>query len=252
MEPTRDRVQALFSSVLTMPLSGDLSGCAARAAEARALAEQTDDPVAHAGVAMADGIAAIMGGELHSAATYLEEALQASDDPNMQVNAMLLLGWALEFAGDTRRSLAWQEKALALATSRGEKVYRSYALWELGIRWMQHGKPDRAEELLQEGLRFAQQIHDQRNAAGCLEGLAWIAAHREKPRAAAVLMGASDALARAVGSVAAPLPRLRELLAECESSAREALGGDEFEAAHREGGAMSLDEAAAYALNDHV
>ena len=109
-EPTRDQVRALFSSVLTMPLSGDLSGCAARAAEARALAEQTDDPVAHAGVAMADGIVAIMGGELHSAAIHLEEALQASDDPNMQVNAMLLLGWALEFAGDTRRSLAWQRR----------------------------------------------------------------------------------------------------------------------------------------------
>jgi predicted ATPase len=251
-EPTRDRVRALFSSVLTMPLSGDLSGGAARAAEARALAEQTDDPVAHAGVAMADGIVAIMGGEMHSAATHLEEALRASDDPNMQVNAMLLLGWALEFAGDTRRSLAWQEKALALATSRGEKVYRSYALWELGIRWMQHGRSARAEELLQEGLRFAQQIHDQRNAAGCLEGLAWIAAQQERPRAAAVLMGAADALARAVGSVAAPLPRLRDLHAECESSAREALGCDEFEVARQEGGAMSLDEAAAYALNEHV
>ena len=65
-------------------------------------------------------------------------------------------------------------------------------------------------------------------------------------------MGAADRLAGAVGSVAAPLPRLRDLHAECESRAREALGGDEFEAAHREGGAMSLDEAAAYALNEHV
>jgi non-specific serine/threonine protein kinase len=235
-----------------MPLYGDVSGGAALAAEAHALVEMTDDPVAHAGVAMADGVAAIMSGEFQRAATYLEEALRDSDDPNMQVNAMLLLGWALEFAGDTQRSLAWQEKALALATSRGEKVYRSYALWELGIRWMQHDKSDRAEELLQEGLRFARQIHDERNAAGCLEGLAWIAAQQERLRPAAVLMGASDALARAVGSVAMPLPRLRDLHGECESSAREALGDHEFEAAHREGGAMSLDEAAAFALNEHV
>jgi non-specific serine/threonine protein kinase len=251
-EPTRDRVQALFSSALLMPLYGDLSGGAARAAEARSLAEMTDDPVAHAGVAMADGITAIMSGEFEHAATHLEDALQASDDPNMQVNAMLLLGWALEFAGDTQRSLAWQEKALALATSRGEKVYRSYALWELGIRWMQHGKPDRAEELLQEGLQFAQQIDDQRNAAGCLEGLAWIAAQQERPRAAAVMMGAADALAGAIGSVAVPLPRLHDVHAGCERRAREALGSDEFDAARQEGGAMSLDEAAVYALKDRT
>jgi len=122
----------------------------------------------------------------------------------------------------------------------------------LGIRWMQHGKSDRAEELLQEGLRFAQQIDDQRNAAGCLEGLAWIAAQQERPRAAAVMMGAADALARAVGSVAVPLPRLHDLHAESERRAREALGCDEFEAAGQEGGAMSLDEAAAYALNEYT
>ncbi|MCX2932023.1 protein kinase [Mycobacterium sp. CVI_P3] len=251
-EPTRDRVQALFSSALIMPLYGDLSGGAARAAEARALVEKTDDPVAHAGVSMADGIEAIMRGDFHSATTHLEEALKASDDPNMQVNAMLLLGWALEFAGDTRRALSWQEKALALATSRGEKIYRSYALWELGIRWLQHGRTGQAEELLQEGLRFAQQIDDQRNAAGCLEGLAWIAARREELRAATVMMGAADALARAVGSVAVPLPRLQDLHADCERRAREALGCDEFTGAHNEGGAMSLDEAVTYALDGHI
>ncbi len=139
---------------------------------------------------MADGITALMsGGDFKCAAAHLEDALRASDDDNVQVNAMLLLGWALEFAGETRRALSWQEKALALATSRGETVYRSYALWELGIRWLQHGRSDRAEQLLQEGLRVAQLINDQRNAAGCLEGLAWIAAQENKPRKAAVMMG---------------------------------------------------------------
>ncbi len=249
-EPTRDRVQALFSSALTMPLCGDLSEGAARAAEARALAEKTDDPVAHAGVAMADGITSIMSGDFQLAATRLEEALRTSDDPNVQVNAMLLLGWALEFGGETRRALAWQEKALALATSRGETVYRSYALWELGIRWIQHGQSDRAEQLLREGLRFARLIDDQRNAAGCLAGLAWIAAQRNKLRAAAVMMGAADTLAGAVGSMAVPLPRLHDLHAECERQARDALGYDEFDAAREEGSAMSFDEAAAYALDD--
>jgi len=251
-EATRDRLQALFSSALIMPLYGDLAAGAARAAEARALVEKTDDPVARAGVAMADGITAIMTGDFQRAATYLEGALQVSDDPNLQVNAMLLLGWALEFAGETRRSLSWQEKALALATSRGEKVYRSYALWELGIRWIQHGRSDRAGKLLHEGLRFAQLIDDRRNVAGCLEGLAWIAAQQDKLRDAAVMMGAADAIARAVGSVTVPLPRLYDLHAECERRAREVLGSDEFEAAFHEGGTMSVDETVAYAFHEEV
>jgi len=249
-EPTRDRVQALFSLATITTLHGGLSTGAARAAEARALAEKTDDPFAHAGVAMADGMTALMGGDLERAAGHFEDALRASDDDNLQVNAMLLLGWALEFAGETRRALGWQEKALALATSRGETVYRSYALWELGIRWFQHGRPDRAEELLKEGLRFAQLINDQRNAAGCLEGLAWIAAERDNARGAAVMMGAADALAHAVGSRALLLARLQDFRADCERRSREALGDAEFDAARQQGAAMSSDEAAAYALGD--
>jgi len=199
---------------------------------------------------MADGMTALMGGDLERAAGHFEDALRASDDDNLQVNAMLLLGWALEFAGETRRALGWQEKALALATSRGETVYRSYALWELGIRWFQHGRPDRAEELLKEGLRFAQLINDQRNAAGCLEGLAWIAAERDNARGAAVMMGAADALAHAVGSRALLLARLQDFRADCERRSREALGDAEFDAARQQGAAMSSDEAAAYALGD--
>ena len=249
-EPTRDRLQALFSAAIVTPLHGDASTGESRAAEARALAEQTDDPFANAGVAIADGVNALMAGDLTRAAGHFEDALRASDDDNLQVNAMLLLGWALEFAGDTEGAVKWQEKALALATSRGETVYRSYALWELGIRWFGDGRIDRAEQLLHEGLRFAQLINDQRNVAGCLEGLAWISARRDDARAAAVMMGAADALAGAVGSRALLLPRLNVFHAECEGRAREALGEEEFEAAHRQGATMSSDDAVAYALGD--
>jgi tetratricopeptide (TPR) repeat protein len=250
-EPTRDRVQVLFSAALVAPLHGDVSAGAARAAEARALAEKTDDSFVRAGVAMADGITALMDGEFNCAAVHLEDALHASDDDNIQVNAMLLLGWALDFAGDTRRALVWEQKALALATSRGETVYRSYALWELGIRWFQHSRYDRAEQLLREGLRLAQRINDRRNGAGCLEGLAWIAAQRKNPTAAAVMMGAADGLARAVGSVVIPtLPRLHAFHVECERRVQQVLGREEFDAASQQGSTMSFDAAAAYALKE--
>jgi hypothetical protein len=115
---------------------------------------------------MADGVTALMSRDFEGAAAHLKDALRASDDDNVEVNAMLLPGWALEFASGTER-------------------------------------------LLREGLRFAQLVDDQRNAAGYLEGLGWIAAQKNNPKGAAVMMGAADALARAAGSVAIPtLPGL--------------------------------------------
>ena len=116
------------------------------------------------------------------------------------------------------------------------------------IRWFQDGRSDRAQQLLREGLGVARLINDQRNAAGCLEGLAWIAAQEDNPRDAAVLMGAADALAHAVGSVAIPLPRLHVFHDECERRAREELGKEQFDAAFRQGSTMSIAEAADYSL----
>ncbi|MGB8504526.1 MAG: hypothetical protein WCE29_20540, partial [Mycobacterium sp.] len=73
-------------------------------------------------------------------------------------------------------------------------------------------------------------------------------AQRDNARAAAVMMGAADALARAVGSRALLLPRLDVSHAECERQSREALGDDEFEATRQRGSAMSSDDVVAYAL----
>ena len=117
----------------------------------------------------------LVSGEFDSACARFEEALDAVDDPTLRVSAMLLLGWGLEFRGEIGRALIWQEKALALAESSGESVYRGYALWSLGIGWWQHGKPDRAEQLLTDALQVTHVVDDPRQAAACLEALAWIA-----------------------------------------------------------------------------
>ena len=73
-EPTRDRLQALFSAAIITPLHGDASTGESRAAEARALAEQAADPFAHAGVAIADGVTALMAGDLTRAAAHLDRS----------------------------------------------------------------------------------------------------------------------------------------------------------------------------------
>ena len=139
-------------------------------------------------ITIGEGFVALVSGEFDSATERLEEARDQGRRSHLRVAAMVLLGWALEFRGDIGRALIWQEKALALAESHGELVYREYALWSLGIGWWRHRKPDRAGELLKDALQLTYVVDDPRQAAACLEGLAWIAAERADFRRAAVLM----------------------------------------------------------------
>jgi serine/threonine-protein kinase PknK len=137
---------------------------------------------------------------------------------------------ALEFRGDIGRALIWQEKALALAESHGESVYREYALWSLGIGWWRHRRPDRAGELLKAALQLTYVVDDPHQAAACLEGLAWIAAEQADFRRAAVLTSAAETLG--------------------ERRTREGLGAEEFEAARQEGRLFGFDDAVTYALGE--
>ena len=178
----------------------------------------------------------------------MEDAISGLDDPTHRVAAMILLGWCLEFRGEIGRALLWQEKALSLAESRGESVFREYALWSLGIGWWRHRKPDRAAELLKEALQLTYVVDDPRQAAACLEGLAWIAAEKADYRRAAVLMAAAETLGSAIGASTVVLPHLLGFHLEVERRAREGLGAEEFEAARQEGCSFGFDDAVTYAL----
>jgi non-specific serine/threonine protein kinase len=227
---------------------GDVATAAGCATEARRLAGQLTDPVAHGLAAIAEGFAAILNGELDTASASFDDALAASDDPIVQMSATMLQGWALQFYGDTGRALIWQEKALAIAASAGETAFQSYGLWSVGIGWWRHGNIDRAEELLQQGIRLAQLVADARQCAALLEALGWIANAKNDPRRAAVLLAAAERLGRSSGVSSFPLPDLGAFHDECEQSAREALGAEEFDSACSEGRSFGLNEAVLYAL----
>jgi serine/threonine-protein kinase PknK len=229
-------------------LQGDLPVATACAAEAQALAAHTSDRTAQGLAAIADGFADLVGRDADRALSRSEDALAATDDPTVRVLAMMLLGWASEFFGELGRALIWQEKALAIAESAGEVVFRSYALWAVGIGWWRNGKSERAEELLRECVQLSHLIDDRRNGAACLEALAWIAGARNDPRRAVLLMAAAEALADRVGTSPAVLPDLAVFHEQCDRDARDALGAEDFAAVHRQGLAMGFDDALAYAL----
>ncbi|HJT90785.1 MAG TPA: protein kinase, partial [Mycobacterium sp.] len=204
--PTTQRIKALYGATMIAALQADMSVATAHVAQGRALVEQMADPGAQAMITIGEGFVALVSGEFETACRCLEDALTNADSPTLRVTAMVLLGWGLEFLGEIGRALLWQEKALALAEAHGESVYREYALWSLGIGWWRHRRPDRAGELLKEALQLTYVVDDPRQAAACLEGLAWIAAEEGDYRRAAVLTGAAETLGRAVGASTIVLP----------------------------------------------
>jgi non-specific serine/threonine protein kinase len=249
-EPTMERIRTLFGAVMIAGLQGDLPAATAAVAEGQTLVEQMADPEARGMISIADGFTALVSGEFERACARFEDALSMCDEPYAQVAAMLSLGWGLEFRGEIGRALIWQEKALAIAESMGETVYRGYALWVIGVGWWRHGKADRAEQLLKDGLRVMHSVDNPRQAAACLEALAWIAGEKHHPRRAVVLIAAAEALARTVGASTVVLPHLQVFHDECERSARTALDAEEFETAHLEGSSLRFDEAVTYAMQE--
>ncbi len=247
-EPTVDRINALYGDVAIAALQGDLPAAVAWLEQAQDLVAQMTDAEARGKVAIAEGFTALVGGDSDRACDRFEDALSCIDDPSLRVSAMILLGWCLEFSGEIGRALLWQEKALAIAESHDESVYRGYALWSLGIGWWRHRKPDRAAELLKDALRLNEVVDDPRQAAASLEGLAWIAAEKDDTVRAAVLMAAAQGLGRTVGASTVVLPHLQVFHDKCERRTKEALDAEAFEAARQQGCAMSFEEAVAYAV----
>jgi tetratricopeptide (TPR) repeat protein len=247
-EPTVERATALYGAATSAALQGDLPAATAWVAQGQVLVQQTADPIAHAMVALGDGLTALVSGDLDHARTCLDDALGVQGIPAAQAAALLMLGWAHELRGDMHGALVCHEKALALSESHGEFVYRTYALWSIGVAKWREGEGDRAAQLLKQGLELAHLVNDPRMAASCLEALAWIVGEKHNPRVAVVMMGAAETLGHAVGSATVAFPNLFVYHEECERQAREALGAQEFEAAHEEGSSLSFDEAVAYAV----
>jgi non-specific serine/threonine protein kinase len=249
-EPTWQRVRALCGATVTAHVQRDLPAAKALAAEARGFTAKMNNPLLQGHVDIAEGVTALLGSEFDRASACFEDALRATSDPTVQTAAALLLGWDLALRGETGQALRWQEKALALSRSRGDSAYLGSVLWSIGIGWWRAGETFRGELLLKDALRAAQQARDLRNAASCLEALAWIAGEKHNHHRAVVLMAAADALGRAAAISPVPLPHLLVLHDECACRAGEALDTAEFEAARRQGASLTFEEAVAVALGE--
>ncbi|WP_345342849.1 protein kinase domain-containing protein [Rhodococcus olei] len=247
------RARALARNYTLTELQEDFAAAAALVGEARALADQSTDPLALAFLELTVEGYELLSGDLASACVRLERALDvfvARGDLLAQVSVLLTLGWARELQRDTARALESHEKVLAITESHGESVFRSHALWATAVAVWSQGDRDRPPQLLQQALGLVRRWRDPFLTAACLEGLAWTVSAEGRARRAAVLMGAAQAQGRLAGASIVVFPGLLVHHDECERNTRRALGPRAFEAAHRDGGSFDLDAAIAYALGE--
>ncbi|MGW3482987.1 protein kinase domain-containing protein [Rhodococcus indonesiensis] len=251
--PTLDWAKALYGASVMASVQGDLPTGTTMVAHGRTLAAQTTDPLIRAFVDAADGRLGVLRGDLDHARSRLESALaQFSErgDRALEITALTTLGTAYELSGLTEEAVECHERVLAITNTYGETVHRSYALWALGIVQWQQGDADRAVRFLEDSLALSRQVRAPHTAAASLAALAWISADRRDARRAAVLMGAADGLAQAIGSSPIIYSNLVVHHEDYVRNVRKILGDKAFGSSHRRGEQFGFDAAIAYALRE--
>ena len=130
----------------------------------------------------------------------------------------------------------------------GDKEGIASSLGNLGnVCYLQSNYPT-ARSLYEQSLAMWSEIGDKQGAALSLAGLGEATVESNQPQRGARLLGASDALYEALGTVMDTDDRIP--YDRAVASARSQLGEEAFEKARQEGQAMSMEQAIAYALQE--
>jgi predicted ATPase/DNA-binding CsgD family transcriptional regulator len=223
--------------------------------EGRALGERLGLPSMAGHADLCAGMLATRRGDLKAAvASYSEAAarLRTAGDPAGLAMALIRRSLTHSLEGDALRAGAIAGECLELCDTHGERWYRAYAMFALGVAAWRDGDADRAAALAKESLRFARSVDDTIGIGLDIELLAWIAAADGRHQRAARLLGAVQTVWRAMGAALPGFGHLGGFHERCESVTRRALGDPAFRDAVRRGAALAHDAALGYALQDRV
>lgn len=201
------------------------------------------------------GAVAYQRGDYDRAVRLNEQALIINREFDSRFGAGLTLcnlADAVRAQGDLERARTLLEESLSSLRRQKYPLRIAYALARtlarLGSIECELGEYERASELYVESLELERRFEFRYEAEACLEGLARVAAVRDRPERAARLLGASAALCEEVGISLSPMVQVDH--EHAVDAARAALGEDAFATAWAAGFAMSPGEAIAEALGD--
>lgn len=144
------------------------------------------------------------------------------------------------------------EESLAIGRELDHRVHIAWTLLALGNVASAEGDYGAARSYYAQNLRMFQEVGERAGVAFSLERFAALAATRAgeaQAQRAARLFGAAEALRQAVGTTLPPVDH-SDYYDRAIAATRAALGDEVFSAAWAEGRAMTLEQAADYALGD--
>jgi tetratricopeptide (TPR) repeat protein len=249
--PATVRAKALHGAGVLAESQGDYGGAGALCGEALALYRDLGHKQGVAASLNTLATVALEQGDYGQATGLFEESLAMYRELEdkwgiaLDLNGLGVTAW---YQNDYERATPLFEESLAMYREQGDKQYFANALSNLGaMAWFQ-GNYERTRALTQESLTIFRQVGDRSNIADSLEILAWVACIQGQLERAARIFGAEKVLREVIGAA-------RHALFQLESERRLAatragLGEVAFTAAWAEGGAMPLEQAIAYALEE--
>jgi predicted ATPase len=192
-----------------------------------------------------------LGNYAHAAALY-QAALtlvEAMGDVETIPIYLCNLGRTAHASGDDNRARAFLEESVALLRTRIQHWALFWALQELGHVVQSQGDTEGGRALLREGLRLQMQHGMNWNLGLSLERFAGLAAGQGRAERAAQLFGAAEALRETIGR---PIPAGDRADYDRDvTAARLQLAEATFAAAWATGRTMTIEDAIAYALEEH-
>ena len=196
------------------------------------------------------GWVALSQGDFAGARGFQEESLMLSrqlGDPQGIARALGNLGNVAQSQGDFAGARGFQEECLTIERQLGDQQSIARALGNLGTVAQNQGDFAGARGFQEESLTLSRQLGDQHGIANALGNLGIVAHWQGHGERAARLSGAAASLRESIGSRRNPVDQ--EKMDKTLASVAEALGEAVFAAAWDAGRAMTLDEAAVYALS---
>jgi len=196
------------------------------------------------------GVIAWVQGRLEEAAAQVRAALELARpaSPSIAIGALNMQASLAMASGRPDQVIDPGEEALALSRESGELWVRGMLLNALSLARWQQGESHLAEALARESVATKHALHDGVGLAINVESLAMMAVERGAAERAAILLGCAEHLRESVvAPVFGPYQAQHD---RSVSSARRQLGDAAYLSAFERGKAMTVDEAAAYALNE--
>lgn len=250
------RVPALVNAAWLCLLQGDLDEAAARLDEADGQWADAALSAERAATIRVEidrwrGTHAMFSGRPHDAVREFEASIRAAHEcghPEEALLAQFQLTTALSHLREPDAARGGRE-ALAYAESVDETWMRAHALWSLSLAAFVERDLDAAERYARAAIVTDRGFDDPVGECLMLEVLSWVDAERGPADRAAILLGATDARWRLIGSaITVHGPQLAAHHDRCVETLRRRLGSRRFDTLVDAGGRLRSDEAVAFAL----